>query len=298
MNYNDLTTKVTARLVSQIETGPDGEWSMPWHRTPSLFDVRNAVTNNAYRGANWANLATAAIEAGYPTSVFGTYRQLAGIGAQVRRGEKATQIIRWVTPNNRDDTPKPDSERLDGRRMVPVVFSVFNVAQTDRWEPPAPPQGTVIERDAAADEWIAATGAVISYGHNHAAYLPTLDRIELPAIEQFRDSEAMYSTTLHELAHWTGSETRIGRDLSGRFGDDAYAAEELIAELSSAIACAHLGIEPSPRDDHAHSLNHWLQILEADPKALFATAAKAQAAVDYLQALQPAPLTDSDEVGA
>ncbi len=195
MSYTDLATKIATRLITQIRTDPDGTWSMPWHRTPSLFDVRNAVTNKPYRGANWANLATASIENDYPTSVFGTYKQLAGIGAQVCRGEKATQVIRWVTPKNDGEG---DGAEMAGRRMVPVVFSVFNVAQVDGWEPPTTPTLTAVERDAAADEWITATGAVISYGHNHAAYLPTTDRIELPAPEQFRDTESLYATTLHD----------------------------------------------------------------------------------------------------
>ncbi len=84
MNYTELATQVTERLVSQIETGPDGKWSMPWHRAPHVLDVRNAATGNRYTGANTFALASASIENEWPTSIFSTFRQWVGLGAQVR----------------------------------------------------------------------------------------------------------------------------------------------------------------------------------------------------------------------
>lgn len=288
MNYTDLATTVTQQLVAQIETGP-GTWRMPWHTVPGVFDVRNASTGNRYRGANTVSLALQAIEAEHPTGWWSTYRQWSDLGAQVRKGERSARIVKWV-PAKRNDTdaaPAGHGADEDQRTLVPRVYSVFNASQVDGWAPPAPAAATEIERDALADAFIVNTGAQITYGHNHAAFLPAADRIELPAPEQFADTEALYSTTCHELTHWTGHTSRLGRDLTGRFGDDSYAAEELVAELGAAIACAHLGIAPTPRDDHASYLAHWLKILNADPKALFAVAAKAQAAVDYLDSLQP-----------
>ena len=289
MNYTELANQVTARLVSQIETNPDGSWSMPWHRAPHVLDVRNAATDKPYRGVNVIALASTSIEHDYPTSIYATYRQWSTLGGQVRRGEKATQVILWVTPKNKDQAAAPadGAETLGGRRLVPVVFSVFNAAQVDNWTPATSAEGD-ISRDESADAFITATGADINHGHNHAAYHPGRDRIELPNAEQFHSTQALYATTLHELVHWTGHQSRLDRDLSGRFGDHAYAAEELVAELGAAIACAALGIEPEPRADHAHYLAHWLQILNDDPKALFATTTKAQAAVDHLATYQNA----------
>ena len=286
MNYTELATDVTERLVSQSETNPDGTWSMPWHRTPHVLDVRNAATDKPYRGVNVIALASTSIERDYPTSLYATYRQWASLDAQVRRGEKAAQVIRWVTPK-KPDTGSDNAETINGRRLVPVVFSVFNAAQIDGWTPPtAATPG--IDVDDKAERFISAARADIDHGHNHAAYLPGPDRIELPAVDQFHSTEALYATTLHELVHWTGHHSRINRDLTGRVGDDAYAAEELIAELGAAIACTSLGIAPEPRADHAHYLAHWLRILNADPKALFATTSKAQAAIDHLAGYQTA----------
>ena len=123
MNYTDLAATVTARLVDAIETGT-GTWSAPWHRVPGLFDVRNATTGHPYRGANTITLALAALDADTPdggcrTGCWATYRQWSEAGAQVRRGETSTRIVKWV-PARRND---PDTEQVDesGRRLVPKV---------------------------------------------------------------------------------------------------------------------------------------------------------------------------------
>lgn len=95
-------------------------------------------------------------------------------------------------------------------------------------------------------------------------------------------TEAWYGTLLHELTHWSGAPHRLARQLSTRFGDDAYAAEELIAELGAAFLSADLGITSEPRPDHAAYLASWLKILKADKKAVFAAASAASKAADYL----------------
>jgi antirestriction protein ArdC len=104
----------------------------------------------------------------------------------------------------------------------------------------------------------------------------------LPDLAQFEQASAYYSTSAHEHAHWSGHTSRLARDLSGRFGTDAYAAEELVAELSAAFTCARLGISATPRPDHAAYLSSWLRVLRADSAALFHAASKAQAVSDYL----------------
>ena len=82
----------------------------------------------------------------------------------------------------------------------------------------------------------------------------------------------------------TGQPTpaRCNRQLGKRFGDNAYAAEELIAELGAAFVCAHLGLSTEPRPDHAQYINSWLRVLKADKRAIFTAASKAQQAADFL----------------
>lgn len=108
----------------------------------------------------------------------------------------------------------------------------------------------------------------------------------MPAFEVFRSGVAYYGTLAHEVTHWTGHETRCARDLRSRFGDEAYAAEELVAELGAAFLAADLNLSPEPRPDHAGYIASWLKALKGDKRAIFTAAGKAQAAVDWMHAHQ------------
>jgi antirestriction protein ArdC len=110
----------------------------------------------------------------------------------------------------------------------------------------------------------------------------------MPDFKQFRDAVSYYATLAHECTHWTGHPTRCNRDLTGRFGDDAYAAEELVAELGAAFLCGDLQLAVTPRDDHAMYIQSWLKVLRGDPRAIFTAASKAQQAVDWMQERQQA----------
>ena len=160
---------------------------------------------------------------------------------------------------------------------------VFNAAQVDGYEPASPPALPTIERHAGADVLIQASGASIHHGSHQACYVPSRDQIHLPPEGAFRDAESYYGVALHELIHWTGHEHRCARDLRHRFGSEAYAAEELIAEMGAAFLCAELGITPEPRIDHARYIESWLRVLKSDKRAIFTAASKASQAANYLR---------------
>lgn len=125
----------------------------------------------------------------------------------------------------------------------------------------------------------------MTHGGNRAFYAPARDLIQLPPRESFRDAESYVATRAHETVHWTSAPSRLARELGKRFGDQAYAAEELIAEMGSAFLCADLGLTPEAREDHASYLAHWLQVLKKDSHAIFTAASQAQRAADYLHQL-------------
>jgi antirestriction protein ArdC len=125
-----------------------------------------------------------------------------------------------------------------------------------------------------------ASGATIHHKGNKAFYHPPLDYIVLPPRTSFPSAPAYYSTGLHELSHWSGAPSRLNRDLSGRFKEAAYAAEELVAEMSSAFLCAQIGIEGGLQ--HASYAASWLRLLRSDKRAVFTAAAKAQQAATYI----------------
>jgi len=137
------------------------------------------------------------------------------------------------------------------------------------------------------------TGADIREGHGEAYYLPGRDFISMPAFEAFKSADHFYSTAFHELGHWTGHTSRLARDLRHRFGERAYAAEELVAELCSAFLCAEFSIDGDLR--HAGYIENWMALLTADNRAFFTACSKAQAAADFLRGLA---ITVQDGVAA
>ena len=127
-----------------------------------------------------------------------------------------------------------------------------------------------------------AIGADFRHGGNQAFYSPATDHVQMPPFQAFRDGLSYYSILAHEHTHWTANAARCNRELGKRFGDNAYAAEELIAELGAAFTCAHLGLSTEPREDHAQYIQSWLRVLKADKRAIFTAASKAQQACDWL----------------
>jgi antirestriction protein ArdC len=152
------------------------------------------------------------------------------------------------------------------------------------------------ERTGRAEAFFAALGADIRHGGNRACYVPSLDQIRMPPFPAFRDTVAYYATLAHEATHLTGYQSRCNRDLRGRFGEKAYAAEELVAELGAAFICADLALAPEPRPDHAAYVASWLKVLRGDKRAIITAVAKAQQAADWMHARQPAAADRTGQV--
>lgn len=290
---SDLYQSITDRIVAQIEQGA-ADWRMPWHSrkhgATELTLPRN-VAGRAYRSVNVPVLWTTAAALGYESPVWGTYKQWAERGAKVRKGEKATMVVFW---KSRDiATENDDGETEAHRQLFAKAYFVFNAAQVDGYDaekigkPDASSEDlSESERIASADAFFAATGSTVRHGGNRAFYTSGGDFIQMPAFADFIDAQSYYSTLAHEHAHWTGAKARLDRDFSRRFGDQAYAFEELVAELGAAYLCAILGLSNEPRPDHAAYIASWLRVLKGDKKAIFMAASKAQAAADYLQSLR------------
>ena len=109
------------------------------------------------------------------------------------------------------------------------------------------------------------SGATLRHGGSKAFFRPDTDEIQLPPPAAFPAAARYYNVALHALTHWTAGERRCNRDLSGRFGDAAYAAEELVAEMGSAYLCARCGIDGELR--HAAYPASWLKVLRTDKLA-------------------------------
>lgn len=294
----DLYTQVTNSIISAIEAGA-GDWQMPWHRSgQGLNRPLNVDTNNPYRGINILSLWASAQERGFTTGTWGTYRQWQNKGCQVRKGEKSSLVVfykQFDVEEQQDDGSTETETRLMARASY-----VFNADQVDGFEIsplPEPKDPAQVLEDV--ETFISATAADIRHGGERAFYRTSEDFIQMPERERFIGSEtstateSYYATLLHELTHWTGSSKRCDRQFGKRFGDHAYAVEELVAELGAAFLCTDLGVALEPCPDHAAYIDNWLKVLKADNKAIFTAASQAQKAIDHLQSLQPAAQSDA-----
>ena len=137
-------------------------------------------------------------------------------------------------------------------------------------------------REQALDAFFEGIPATLRHHGSEAYYEPVVDRVTMPPANLFSGFDHYYATLAHELSHWTGHASRLGRDLKNRFGSAAYAAEELVAELSSAMIGAELGLPVAHLDHHASYIEHWLKLLRQDDRAILTAAAKAEEASSLL----------------
>jgi antirestriction protein ArdC len=282
-DQRDVYARVTTQIINAIEQGV-GNWRMPWHTTGrNAFSPINTTSRKAYRGINTVCLWAAAEAKGYESGEWGTYKQWQERGGQVRKGEKSTTVVFWKFANNTESQDDGDEQPAAGSRLLfSRGYCVFNAAQVDGYTPKAEPDRPMPERIERAESFFKGIGASVRHGGNQAYYAAISDHIQMPPFGAFKESIGYYSTLAHEHTHWTAPTARCDRQLGRRFGDNAYAAEELIAELGAAFTCAHLGLSTEPREDHAQYINSWLRVLKADKRAIFTAASKAQQACDWL----------------
>jgi len=291
----DVYARITDRIVADLERGVR-PWVRPWNAANAAGRITRPLRYNGmpYQGINVVLLWSEAVSRGFTSSTWMTFKQSLELGGHIRKGESGTMVVyaNKVTKTETDDNGD------DVERTVPFLraYTVFCVDQIDGLPeqyynsatpaPAAPPA----QRIAHADAFFANTGATIRHGGDKAYFAPSLDLIQMPPFESFRDAESYTATLAHECVHWTAPAHRVNRDLS-RYAKDRSerAREELVAELGACFLSADLGIVPElePRADHASYLASWLEVLSNDKRFIFSAAAHAQRAVTYLNGLQP-----------
>ena len=291
---NEIRAELTQRIVEALKQGVI-PWRKPWRSIPDPVRLpTNFVTKKPYQGFNILNLQLAAHVHGYPASLWGSYNQFRSVGGQVRKGEKATQIILWKPITKVEKGEDGEADKKSSWAFL-KTWSVFNISQVDgeiaeQYQVTTAPTGTRFENvdRSEFDKAVSATKADIRYGGNKAAYhRPPEDFIIVPQEERFTDFPAFAETVLHEVTHW--SEWRTG-------WKGSYAEGELRAEIGACFLATALGI-PNSDDltNHTSYLQSWLQALENDPKFIFRASAAASKAADFILAhSRPKEETDDE----
>ena len=281
MGIEETEVEMSELLIAAlVGAETSGEWKMPWDRSGG-FPV-NPTTGKPYGGSfNGFVLMMSAVN-------FGGDQRWAGHGQwkkaknPVAAGSKGTSIyfprfkcgtcgtsLGWAPKCRNGHDTKVVKKQWAGWG----TSSVFNNAQT------VSPIPAVEVRDVdpnigfeKAAEIVKALGADVRTGGARAYYSPKDDYIQLPEAGKFEHTADFWATSLHEHAHWTGHASRLDRpgitDFSG-FGSEAYAFEELCAEIGAAFVCKHIGVTRTGLfENHVAYLASWKKKLEDDPSAI------------------------------
>lgn len=286
----DIYSRITNKIIADLERG-ELTWRKPWSAEHLAGNVTRPLRWNdvPYTGVNTLVLWATAAEKGYAHPHWMTFKQACDMKANVRKGEKGTQVV-YADKLTKEETGD-DGETKTSRIPFLKCYTVFNVAQIEGlpeafYHLPEPKAGNPETRNAELEQFFAQTKADI-YTGTQASYSQMADRIQMPPFESFTSAADYYSVLAHELTHWTKHPKRLDRDFGRkRFGDEGYAKEELVAELGSCFLAADLALEPMPQEHHAAYIQSWLSVLQNDKRFIFSAASHAQRATEHVWSLQ------------
>jgi len=296
--WRDVKSDVARTLVEAMEKG-ETPWQKPW--SSQSMRPRNPVTGNAYKGINRILLSLAG-----GNGLWVTYRQAQAQGWQVRKGEKGTMIVKVVDLDQQrgqeaghGGAGQAADKAKDSRRNVILrryfVFGAHQIEGMPELEPAGELDFHPVDKaEAVLKAMKERTGLKIKHGGNEACYVPAMDEIRLPTKKAFKSVYDYYAVALHECAHSSLAKHRLDRRdaLGKRWGDEAYALEELRAEIASAIMASDMGIQMDEKQrakhmaSHAGYLQSWIKALTKDPSAIFSAAKDAERITEYIMGLE------------
>lgn len=297
MNKEDYKTTYLKQyadlMIEKIGQVQASEWQQPWFNNSFSGEAQN-INGRKYSNINQIILSFVCEKYGYKTPVFITFKQSEKLGTRIKRGSKGFPVSFWspiVTDNDGNTIPFEDYKLLpevDQQnytvKYYTKFYKVFNIEQTnfaeiqpDAWDQML--DRFSIEKHAQGDDYInpfldkmiqdqSWVCPIHLKQQDSAFYNWKDDAITLPVFEQFPDKKEFYYTALHEMAHSTGHYSRLNRTF-GQFGDNSYAREELVAELTSSFAGKQLGMNPLPRKENAQYLKAWLEQIGQNPEFLY-----------------------------
>lgn len=297
-----LVESITAQVKDALVNGVD--WTPGWvtfggHRRLSDPDLA------PYQGTNQFFLTLLAMihqlaatndDGDMVGHVWGGAKQWIGKGFMMKKGTKslyrpirAYRVKYCQNKAHNNKCAESCKERVSFMN-VKTLAPIFHQSQVFKLEDDAvwPEVVTLPGADVAPSDLVArwqSAGMVIDEVGDQPSFVPDLDVIRMPKVEQFLSQSAYDNTINHEATHWTGHSSRLDRPVRNQFGTPAYAKEELVAEIGAAMLAVELGLTPEPHPDHANYLASWIQALGSDPKFLYDAAVDADKATKFLMGL-------------
>lgn len=302
--------KFSDMLIARMEQMKESKWKKGWTdgRT-AQFGLPQNLVGRPYTGSNAFLCQIHTTMEHYRMPVYLTIKQIRDAGGMIKKGEHSIPIFKWDL-RIKDKDGKKLSES-DYRNMTKEeqaectvrpylkVYNEWNIEQTNLEEVNKEKYDAILKRfksepikdevgmykNEAFDNLLKEQSWVcpIEYEkfNESAFYSPKRDQIVVPSKKQFnisntpedvfKDGMEFYGTTIHEMAHSTGHESRLGRDgivKIDQFGSDQYAKEELVAELTSALIGNAMGFDSRIRENNIAYLQNWIGSLKKDPKFL------------------------------
>lgn len=279
MSANNTVFKiVTDQIIDSLNKG-----IIPWRKPWKLSNTAcNLISKKPYKGFNRWFLNSLP----YSSRYYLTFNQCKQIGGMVKKGSKGYPVIFWKFIDYK--------QTVNGEEVIKKVpllryYTVFNTEQCDN----IPDSKIPVNGNDSIFEPISQCELIVNsytdkpnivHGSDRACYIPAYDVINMPNPTQFNEPTGYYATLFHELGHSTGHETRLNRKLTGYFGSDTYAYEELIAELSSSYLCAQANIDKPVIENTISYIQTWLTVFknEDNVKMLVYASGAAEKAVNYI----------------
>lgn len=293
----DVYQQVTDRVLAALDAGTV-PWRKPW---TGAGRPRSMSTGKPYQGINVWLCGMTAMERGYTSPWWGTFRQIEELGGQVRKGENqangrgATKITLWKSYVPKDAEPDPETGKLREviyARMIPVFNADQCEGLAEKYYPQPGEERPIASPQQAADAYLASgNAAALEHDvHGEAYYVPATDTVHMPPMGEHRSPEDYYSTLFHELSHSTGAESRLARpgitELAQKgngFGSHAYGTEELTAQFGAAMLLAETGIDTGKVFDNSTAyIASWRDTIKADKKLIISAASGGQKACDLV----------------
>lgn len=328
--YDKLTPQ-RKRLVDTLMANLENNhslWRQGWKVTGAPV---SAITGKRYNGVNRLFLSSATMERGYSDNRWLTYNQMKEKGWDFKHDEEGNSMgknagvsIEYFSLYDKTTKQAFDKHTLDGMTeaerddymdenviALRKYYCVFNgdviEGIPEREKHTVDPSGKNSRAEGILQFW-SDNEAKIVYGGDNAFYRKSTDEIHLPYRDAFTSLPEFYSTAMHEIGHSTGHETRLNRDLSGEFGSDKYAEEELRAEIASMFIEQDLEIETSKKHiaNNSAYIQAWHDKIKEDPNVLFRAIADAEKITKFVMAKESliqketepyAIIEDEDEYG-
>ena len=310
--YEKLTPQrkqLVDQVLANLEKG-NLFWTQGWVAAGA---PESAVTGKKYRGINNLYLSLVAMAENYGDNRWATFRQMEEKGWTFKKDEEGHTLgkgksvsVEYYEMRDKETKRRFDRSVLDGMTFdeqreymdknvywIRKFYRVFNCSLMDGVPAKEMPMIDVNDRiekaEAILDYWNANESKIV-YGGSQAFYRPSTDEVHLPEREKFKSTQSFYDTAFHEIGHSTGHESRLNRDLSGGFGSQSYAMEELRAEIASIFMAQDLGIEPSEDrlQNNAAYIQSWKDEIKENPNALFTAIADADKIARYVSSKEQA----------